>query len=441
MGGEEFVSNQESSFIKNRLYSILDEILATIIIFIAGAAIGSGWYRILPVIKNLNWLVFFVTIVAIILFATSGIWIWKKRQKLIRPIHQAPVRRNPFRVGPPVIKENFYGRRKEIDLIYNSMSQGGCCSVVGTRKMGKTSILKHLSNSDVLEELGKEFGIEPEKYLFIFYDLERINNESDFWEKLQKIYRNLALKIKIDLSYENSNSKGFERFETFLQQLSRNELRTILFLDEFDAAINKMGEMFFSILRSFHGEYKISYVIASTTSLTQFINQGKLPITHFFNIFKEIELGFFSIAEAREMLMASSEKGGIPFEEDDVDFLYRIAGPHPFFLQMAGSELFFKYSNIYKKYLSKNKIILDKKDLYEKIRQELASSTHSHFEYYFNNLKDIEKEALQKIITGREKETDPQIINILMKYNLIMKDKGSYVPFSRLFHDFILNKF
>ena len=91
--------------------------------------------------------------------------------------------RNPFfnrhRITDPAY---FFGRQRELERLYSAIATHQCVSLVGERKMGKSSLLTRLSHAETL----RSFGFDPALYLFVYFDLEGLASarRDDFWLEL-----------------------------------------------------------------------------------------------------------------------------------------------------------------------------------------------------------------------------------------------------------------
>src|SRR5512141_2185939 len=73
----------------------------------------------------------------------------------------------------------FIGRQRELERLYSAIATQQCVSVVGERKLGKSSLLTHLTDVATL----RSFGFDPSQYLFVYLDLEGLASarRDDFW--------------------------------------------------------------------------------------------------------------------------------------------------------------------------------------------------------------------------------------------------------------------
>ena len=90
---------------------------------------------------------------------------------------------NPFFNRQRITDPNYFcGRQREVESLYSAIATRQCRSIVGERKMGKSSLLTHLSCPDTL----KAHGFDPNKYVFVYVDLEGMANVSyeEFWPEV-----------------------------------------------------------------------------------------------------------------------------------------------------------------------------------------------------------------------------------------------------------------
>ena len=76
----------------------------------------------------------------------------------------------------------FWGREREIEALYSAIATRQCRSVVGERKLGKSSLLTHLSRPETLQT----HGFDPQQFVFIYVDLEGMANilYDEFWPEI-----------------------------------------------------------------------------------------------------------------------------------------------------------------------------------------------------------------------------------------------------------------
>src|SRR5512145_2380417 len=80
---------------------------------------------------------------------------------------------NPyFHRGPIRKPEHFFGRNQEVTNTLSLLKNNQRVSLVGPRRIGKTSLLLHLAHPEVMSR----HGLSPAEYLFVFIDGEGLNH-------------------------------------------------------------------------------------------------------------------------------------------------------------------------------------------------------------------------------------------------------------------------
>ncbi|MCJ7618639.1 MAG: ATP-binding protein, partial [Anaerolineae bacterium] len=100
---------------------------------------------------------------------------------------------NPFSYGNPIRDPHrFYGRRWEVQQIVGRLLSSAVesTSVVGERRMGKTSLLNYISHPQVAPTL----GLTADKYVLVYLDFQGLADitPTRFWQRvLGKMARTL----------------------------------------------------------------------------------------------------------------------------------------------------------------------------------------------------------------------------------------------------------
>ena len=72
---------------------------------------------------------------------------------------------NPFfHRGPIRDPHYFYNRRKEVKRVLEMLGKGQSVSVIGPRKIGKTSLLFNISQPQVMQQ----HGLDLSQHLFVY---------------------------------------------------------------------------------------------------------------------------------------------------------------------------------------------------------------------------------------------------------------------------------
>jgi len=438
---------EKKKFFKERIFSLLDEIFAAIIISTFGFVIIKFRIKIIHFFNNIfegitgiN-ITILIPIILSVLFVLIGILIWRIRFKFVPkkfrrdwdvPIKERGKKRNPFIVGSPVFGANFYGRKDEINKIYDLLSRSQSCSIISNRRVGKTSLLLQIAHEKTLKEIGKKYGLNSRKTIFIYLSTSSFENEDQFWRGL--CYK-LAEHISISANYDPAKKVDFHDFSDLLKEANNKGLSIRLLFDEFEETIMQMKKQFFEQLRECPGQFDVAYVVVTLKSLWEYIELDSEISSPFPNIFQQIELGLFSEEEARDMLLKIFKGAGFTPVQQDTEFLLDLAGPHPFFLQMAGDTFF----NIYVSPPKRKLPLPNKPKIFREIEKRFYSSAKPFFKYYFNKLDSDEKEALINLTHEKSHNINHEIINRLKQRVLIKRQGNKFIPFSRSFKNFLLN--
>ena len=341
--------------------------------------------------------------------------------------------RNPFfsrqRITEP---DCFYGREREIESIYSAIITRQCRSIVGERKLGKSSLLTAVAQPAIMER----YGLEPSRALFLYIDLEGMASarREDFWiELLDRISLVLPPEAE-DLRdrAERLLDAGELRFTTvrrLLRRIRDANLEMVLALDEFEglASNSNFEPDFYGELRSLAGELGIVYLTASKRGLYDLTYHHTATLSSpFFNIFSEITLGLMPQDEASGLLATLSHRGHGPgFCEEEIDLGLELAGPHPFFLQIAGFHL----------YELPGRGEPQIPDAYDRAARRFTAEAEDHYRYLWSQLSHEEQQALLSPNMARD-----SLRKMLLGKALIRPEEDRYVPFGHAFAVFLEGK-
>jgi tRNA A-37 threonylcarbamoyl transferase component Bud32 len=338
--------------------------------------------------------------------------------------------RNPFfsrqRITDPGC---FYGRRREIESLYSAVFTHQCRSIVGERKLGKSSLLTAVAQPGMMER----FGLDPERTLFIYLDLEGMASaeREDFWievlDRLSVVLPPAAdtLRSQTERLLDNGRLR-FTPVRRLLRRVSDSGLDLVLTLDEFEGlARNPSFEPdFYGELRSLAGELGIVYLTASKRGLYELTYHHSDTLSSpFFNIFSEMSLRLMPDDEARGLLTALSQQGQGPgFCEEEIELALELAGPHPFFLQVAGYHL----------YELPGRGEPQIPDAYDQAARRFIAEAEDHYRYLWSQLSGDEQQA----ILSPNMASEPLRKRLLGK-GLIRLAGERYIPFGHAFAVFV----
>jgi hypothetical protein len=299
---------------------------------------------------------------------------------------------NPYVSRGPVRQpEMFYNRDHDLDEISAFLRGNQSISIVGPRKIGKTSLLFHLMRPEVQARLGLDT-----QYLFVYLDCEVLGNC-----KTEEIFGQFAADMAAALEdrglpAEPALEVAAARptrlsFEAAVRQLNRRGLRVVLMLDEFErlSANSNLDVNFFNALRSAAGRYQLVYLTASAQPLIQLTYSGRsqdVLSSPFFNIFAPLFLGLMPEADARRLIREPAARAGAPFSAELEDFIFGLAGGYPLALQVACFHA------------------MDHASEPETIEREAMQELSAHFEYYWRNLSEAEQSTLRHLTEAGQRE-------------------------------------
>jgi len=338
--------------------------------------------------------------------------------------------RNPFfsrqRITDPAC---FVGRQREIESLYSAVITHQCRSIVGERKLGKSSLLTAIAQPSVLER----YGLDPTRTLFLYLDLEGMASaeREDFWiEVLDRLSAALpttedALSDRVGRLLDTGELR-FTTVRRLLRRVRDAGLDLVLTLDEFEGlARNPNFEPdFYGELRSLAGELGIVYLTASKRGLYELTYHHTDTLSSpFFNIFSEMTLGLMAEDEARDLLQNLSQQGSGPgFCEEESELALELAGPHPFFLQIAGFYL----------YELPGRGEPQSPDVYEQAARRFSAEAEDHYRYIWSQLSDEEQQALLSPNMASE-----SLRRTLQAKALIRQEQERFVPFGHSFAVFL----
>ncbi|MEZ4681311.1 MAG: AAA-like domain-containing protein [Caldilineaceae bacterium] len=249
---------------------------------------------------------------------------------------------NPFYHRTPIQDPvHFFGRGHALQHIGNLLNNGQSVSLIGPRRIGKSSLLVQLAQT-----MGDERQNGADRWHTVYFNGEAWQDQppnvlyAALWLAILDRLRTKAAELPVaNLPDANTTAMDFPTFQRALRQCRQANQRIILLLDEFDALSRNrhLDEVFFSSLRSLAATQGVVFVTASTAPLLEltYAQQSALS-SPFFNIFLPQRLGLLSEPEAAELVTGTAALGGLAMNEDQCNDLLDLAGPHPFFLQIAG---------------------------------------------------------------------------------------------------------
>jgi hypothetical protein len=321
----------------------------------------------------------------------------------------------------------FFGREAQVRRIMGRLSaeRPQSVSIVGERRIGKSSLLNHLTSP------GLRLALQPDagRYLYLLLDFQQMRaiGEQEF---LGLIFDGLRRQLGEALELEVS--EDFDGLRALAEGIAAAGLRLILLADEFESVTKneRLGAELYSFLRSLANNYPVGFITASARNLKDMCVSHQIADSPFFNIFAVTHLGLFREEEALALIREPSAARGRPLEPVAPAIL-GMGGTYPFFLQMACSAWF--------EYLESEG--LEAADLAGKAppREVLAlfrEEVEPHFEYVLETLPAEEKQVLADTLSGKSPKAGPAEEALLRKGYLRPLPDGACAPFSEEFGRF-----
>ena len=365
---------------------------------------------------------------------------------------------NPFTYGNPISDpERFFGRQREVEQVFSRLRnrEAESSSIVGERRVGKTSLLHHLAHPQVRQK----FDVDSPQYVFIYTDLQMVDASMTPDRLVRRLMRQLSLQaLDEDLKRAAEDLRQAEIIDNFAMAdlfdvVDLKGLRVVMLLDEFEKVTtnSNFGPDFFYGLRSLAIQHNLTLVTSSRSELIELTHSEAIKSSPFFNIFANINVRLFMEQEARQLISTSLQDSGVQFSQAETDLLFRLAGLHPFFLQAACHFLFEAYTNGSEPAERTNFLV-------KEFREEAAP----HLDDYWFNSRDSEKIVLaalalleQRGSTGGTGTNQPvfssgqlkelysrseQTLAHLEKRGLLAHIDGGYRLFNASFSQWILSE-
>jgi hypothetical protein len=322
-------------------------------------------------------------------------------------------------------------------------------SLVGDRRIGKTSLLNYLADPEVRAA----HFLGPEHYIFVYVDLEMVDEAMgpvQLWHRLLTLMRRHCkdpgiISLLSDLVHD-------ERLDTFtldelFQEVDDKGQHVVFLLDEFERITENanFGPDFYYGLRSLIIHHRVALVTSSRLELIELCHSDAIKSSPFFNIFANITLRPFSLADFDLMISRSLSGTTVQFSEQEMEQVLDLAGLHPYFLQVASWMLY----ESHQKGLSEAERIAF-------LTERFFDEAIPHLIDYWGNSDDYEKIVLTAAaLLGRTAETMQEFslqalqglfargeptVRRLVKRGLLMCSDDRYRLFSSMLGPWILSQ-
>jgi len=359
---------------------------------------------------------------------------------------------NPFTFGNPIKEpERFIGRKAEIRQIVNRLlsSAHESTSLIGERRIGKTSLLYHLAHPQV----GAGLGLTSDKFCLVYVDFQGLTDitPTRFWQRvLKKMSRSVcdeSLRPSIE-ALSNQDVIDLFDLEDLFQASQEKGLTTVLLMDEFEYVTENPNfkNDFFGGLRALAIHHGVALVPSTRRELVDLCHSDEIKGSPFFNIFANVVLRPFNRAEADEMLESYTRDGELAFAPKEKDFIWELGGGYPIFVQMAGHY-----------HLEGRLQGLTGEALANYTISNFEAQADAHYTYLWSHCTESEKISLLILLTlamqkpskktvanaenlSQLRARTPQDLAVLVRRGLVGERDGTYVIFSPSFQRWIRNE-
>jgi hypothetical protein len=237
---------------------------------------------------------------------------------------------SPFIVGNMVIEpQDFFGRKKENQDIFVRLGKMGSTSIVGPRRIGKSSIAYYiLKMGPVL--LG-------DTYEFVWLD-----GQSNHSTSIDHFFNAVAKNSSLAYASKPNMTDCLIAFE---DSITMHGKRLILIINEFelltdDPRRDEFNKSFYNTMRLLAEQGHCALVTTSYESLKTLCQHVLGVSSPFYNIFEELNLKYFTAEETDEFL--SSNHHGVTLSPKEIQFIKGKVKEHahPLVLQIASDSVY-----------------------------------------------------------------------------------------------------
>lgn len=236
---------------------------------------------------------------------------------------------NPYTPGTSVIDERmFFGREAETEQVTSLLADGRHVAVISHRGIGASSLLAHIARTI---SAGKDIlsaRVDLKDPAYHAPDVLLNSIWTQWWGRVRP---------------GNSVSvRTLAEFVTAVRKLNAAGFRPILFIDELEQLAWRpamFDTAFFAACHELGREGLVTYAVTAHSAPADLLAQADLK-SGFYDLFQPVNLGLLDEPAARALLSVPIQRIGLSVPDGAVEYLYLHAGPHPFFLHLAGLYLF-----------------------------------------------------------------------------------------------------
>ena len=323
---------------------------------------------------------------------------------------------NPYIFGPPIRRtEDFFGRRHEIEVILRCLRNAASVSVVGERRVGKTSLLYYCRDAIQSSQEDRDQMVP-----IIVNPQLPIQDESAF---LGRVIHHLVRSMP-ELQLPSHPTPDTSTLLVYLEEVAPKRL--VLLIDEFEIMAHNplLSPEFYTALKGIAENYQVSIVTATKSPLADCCDQHCIS-SRFSDYFQSVFLGPFSDEELEAFVRETSERSGISLASY-LPQIRDLAGGFPAYTQLACTH--------YYEALAKAPSGTLSPETHQEIRQAFTYQVEPYFAHIWNDdLTKKEQQALAEVAQGRADARSSTVQRLRLAGYIVQGH-----VFSSLFTDFFL---
>jgi AAA+ ATPase superfamily predicted ATPase len=274
-----------------------------------------------------------------------------------------------FRIGGPVVKEDFYDRKDILETLEKELKKGSIgFALYGLRRIGKSSILKEFTIKTKMVPIYIDitnihpFSLEnfydaifnstihafkDKKKLPLKINIKEILNSSftTLLSILKRVEINVNIKEYLEMKLAFKEGKAnlqdlLNKSFSVIENLSKEtKIRSVLIMDEFQLIENLDKNLFWAI-RSIIQNWKYAGIIVAGSEISMLKQITSMKTSPFYMLLKIKEIGPFNKEESIIMLKDKFTKLNLKFNEKDLEIIHNLTGGYPFYLQWLGDKIY-----------------------------------------------------------------------------------------------------
>lgn len=323
----------------------------------------------------------------------------------------------------------FFGRRTLVREVTSLLANGQSVAIIGSSKIGKSSLIAHVSREATL----RSCGVDPGRFAFCrmsFGGLDKLTQDQFFALMLSTLAGQNPGRVAT--GRELDDQLDFADLLRRLRPIAAGGTQVVFAFDEFELSARNpnFDFSFLAGLRALASELGVSFVTATQRHLHEEQLTKMFLGSPFYNILQTVPVGLFSSDEAEKMAATLGSGAGVDMGAH-VEPMREIAGLHPYFLQVLAYYVFEEKRS--------------GRDLdaggWERAKRRFKEETESQFEALWSFLWDEEKAALGHIADGNAAEVDLETLKRLRQLSFtVEKDPSRIELFSGAFKEFIQSR-